>query len=30
VRGASPALDIKSVGVTVIPYASGAVGYAAP
>ena len=27
VQGASPALDIKSTGVTVIPYSSGAVGY---
>ncbi len=30
VQGASPALDIRSAGVTVIQYASGAVGYAAP
>ncbi len=30
VQGASPALDIRSSGVTVIPYTSGAVGYAAP
>jgi hypothetical protein len=26
IQGASPALDISSPGVTVIPYASGAVG----
>jgi len=30
VQGATPALDIKSPGVTVIPYASGAVGYPMP
>jgi parallel beta-helix repeat protein len=30
VQGASPALDIKSSGVTVVPYTSGAVGYVAP
>ena len=30
VQGASPALDIRSSGVTVVPYASGAVGYVAP
>jgi hypothetical protein len=30
VQGASPALDIKSSGVTVIPYSSGAAGYVAP
>lgn len=30
VQGASPALDIKSAGVTLIPYTSGAVGYVAP
>jgi parallel beta-helix repeat protein len=30
IQGASPALDIRSSGVTVIPYTSGAVGYAAP
>jgi parallel beta-helix repeat protein len=30
VRGAIPALDIMSPGVTVIPYTSGAVGYVAP
>jgi parallel beta-helix repeat protein len=30
VQGASPALDIRSAGVTVIPYSSGSVGYVAP
>ena len=30
VQGASPALDIKSPGVTVIPYTSGTVGYTGP
>ena len=30
VQGASPALAISTPGVTVIPYASGAVGYVAP
>ncbi|HET9208067.1 MAG TPA: carbohydrate-binding domain-containing protein, partial [Burkholderiaceae bacterium] len=30
VQGASPALDIRSSGVTVVPYTSGAVGYVAP
>lgn len=30
VQGASPALDITSPGVTVIPYVSGSVGYASP
>jgi parallel beta-helix repeat protein len=30
VQGASPALDITSPGVTVIPYTSGTVGYVAP
>ena len=30
VQGASPAVDIRSPGVTVIPYTSGAVGYVAP
>jgi polygalacturonase len=30
VQGASPALEITSPGVTVIPYTSGAVGYLAP
>jgi len=27
VQGASPALDIQSAGVTVVPYTSGTVGY---
>jgi Pectate lyase superfamily protein len=30
IQGASPALDISSPGVTVIPFASGSVGYIAP
>jgi hypothetical protein len=30
IQGASPALDIRSPGVTVIQYSSGAVGYVAP
>lgn len=30
VQGASPALDIRSAGVTVIPYSSGSVGYVTP
>ena len=30
IQGANPALDIRSPGVTVVPYSSGAVGYAAP
>ncbi|MCW5657485.1 MAG: right-handed parallel beta-helix repeat-containing protein [Burkholderiaceae bacterium] len=30
VNGASPALDIKTSGVTVVPYSSGSVGYVAP
>jgi parallel beta-helix repeat protein len=30
VQGANPALDVRSPGVTVIPYTSGAVGYVTP
>jgi hypothetical protein len=30
VQGATPALDIKTAGVTVIPYTSGVVGYVVP